>query len=309
MESEILEQLTGMAVFVQVVDTGSFTAAARRLGLDKSAVSKHITRLEMRLATRLLHRTTRALSLTEAGQLLYQSASQSIGALEETRLTLGNMTAEPRGTLKVTTSVAFGRLCIAPLIPEFLARHKELKIRFTLLDRTVDLADEGYDLAIRISNRLADNLVARPLGKVSYVLCAAPAYLAEHPRPRRPADLVKHNCLYYGSGDLTDHWQFIRTTGKKGEKESVQVSSNYVINSSEVIRDALLIGMGIGLLPLYAARDHLEQGRLVPLLSGWEVAGPFGSMAHAVWLPTRHLPPKVRLFVDYLVEKMGDQTA
>ena len=306
MESETLEQLTGMAVFVQVVDTGSFTAAARRLGIDKSAVSKHVSRLEARLASRLLHRTTRALSLTEAGQLLYQSAAQSIGALEEARLALGKLNAEPRGTLRLTTSVAFGRLCIAPLIPEFLARHRELKIRFTLLDRVVDLADEGYDLAIRISTKLADNLVARPLGKVQYLLCAAPAYLAEHPRPRRPADLVKHNCLYYGSGDFTNQWQFRRRRGKEVEKESVQVGSNYEVNSSEVIRDALLTGMGIGLLPLYAAKDYLARGELVPLLPGWQTDGPFGATAYAVWLPTRHLPPKVRLFVDYLVEKMGN---
>lgn len=306
MDGEILEQLTGMAVFVHVVDAGSFTAAAQRLGLNKSAVSKHITRLETRLSTRLLHRTTRALSLTEAGQLLYDSAAQSMGALEEARLALSNMNAEPRGALRVTAPVSFGRLCIAPLVPEFLARHPQLKLRLTLLDRVVDLAEEGYDLAIRVSSRLADNLVARPIGRVDYLLCASPAYLARHGRPRRPADLAQHNCLYYGVGDFSNQWTFVRRKG--GEREAVPVTSNYVVNSSEVICDALSSDVGIGLLPVYTVRQAVADGRLTRLLSGWEVVGPFGSAAHAVWLPTRHLPPKVRLFVDYLVEKMGGRT-
>ncbi|HEX5392212.1 MAG TPA: LysR family transcriptional regulator [Rhodocyclaceae bacterium] len=304
MGTEILEQLNGMAVFVQVVDTGSFTGAARRLGLDKSAVSKHISRLEARLATRLLHRTTRALSLTETGRLLYDSASQSINALEETRLALSNLNAEPQGTLRVTVSVAYGRLCIAPLIPEFLARYPQLKVRLGLLDRMVDLADEGYDMAIRISSKLADGLVAKRLAPVPYLLCASPAYLVAHSRPRQPADLAKHNCLYYGFGEFTDQWQFNRK-GHSAEKASVRVSSNYVVNSSETIRDALLAGMGVGLLPLYAVKEQLERGELIRLLNSWEAAGPFGGAAYAVWLPTRHLPPKVRLFVDFLAEKMA----
>lgn len=303
LDGEILEQLTGMAVFVHVVDAGSFTAAAQRLGLNKSAVSKQITRLETRLATRLLHRTTRALSLTEAGQLLYDSAAQSIGALEEARLALSNLNTEPRGVLRVTAPVSFGRLCIAPLVPEFLARHPQLKLRLTLLDRMVDLADEGYDLAIRVSSRLADHLVARPIGRVSYLLCASPEYLARHGRPRRPADLARHNCLYYGTGDFNHQWTLVRPNG--GGREVIPVTSNFVVNNSEVIFDALFSHMGIGLLPAYTVRKAVADGRLKHLLAGWEVVGPFGNAAHAVWLPTRHLPPKVRLLVDYLVEKMG----
>lgn len=304
MGTEILEQLNGMAIFVQVVESGSFTAAAQRLGLDKSAVSKQVSRLEARLATRLLHRTTRALSLTEAGRLLYASASQSISALEETRLALSNLNEEPRGTLRITASVAYGRLCIAPLIPEFLALHPQLKVRLALLDRMVDLADEGYDVAIRLSAKLSDGLVAKPVADLSYRLCASPAYLAAHTRPRRPADLAGHNCLYYGLGEFSDQWQFMRK-GKAGEKETVRVGSNYVVNSSEAIRDALLAHMGIGLLPDFAVKDALARGDLVPLLPGWDPAGPFGGRAYAVWLPTRHLPPKVRLFVDFLADRLG----
>lgn len=301
MSTEILEQLNGMAIFVHVVDSGSFTGAAQRLGLDKSAVSKQVSRLETRLSTRLLHRTTRALSLTEAGRLLYESASQSINALEETRLALSSLNAEPQGTLRVTASAAYGRLCIAPLIPEFLARHPQLKVRLTLLDRVVDLADEGYDVAIRLSAKLSDGLVAKPVADVPYRLCASPAYLAAHSRPRRPADLARHNCLYYGLGEFSDLWQFTR---KGGEKESVRVGSNYVINSSEAIRDALLAHMGIGLLPDYAVKEALAKGELIQLLSSWQPAGPFGGKAYAVWLPTRHLPPKVRLFVDFLADHL-----
>jgi DNA-binding transcriptional LysR family regulator len=312
MDNDTLDQLGGMAVFVQVVDTGSFTAAGRRLGLDKSAVSKQVSRLEAQLGQKLLHRTTRALSLTEAGQLLYDRAAQSLEALVEARQALGQLAITPSGTLRLTTSVAFGRLCIAPLIPEFLARHPQLKLRCSLLDRTVDLAEEGYDLAIRISPRLADNLVARPLGEVTYRLCASPDYLARHPAVQTPADLMAHNCLYYGNNDFSDKWTFQRGTShglshgqQAAQRDTVQVSSNFVINSSEVIRDAVLRGMGIGLLPLYAVEEALSQGRLCALLPEWEAEGPFGTTAYAVWLPTRHLPLKVRLFVDYLVEKLG----
>jgi len=322
MDNDTLDQLGGMAVFVQVVDTGSFTAAGRRLGLDKSAVSKQVSRLEAQLGQKLLHRTTRALSLTEAGQLLYDRAAQSLEALAEARQALGQLAAAPSGTLRLTTSVAFGRLCIAPLIPEFLARHPQLKLRCSLLDRTVDLAEEGYDLAIRISPRLADNLVARPLGEVTYRLCASPDYLARHPAVQTPADLTAHNCLYYGNNEFSDKWTFQRGTFQQGafqhlaqeqqdaRRETVQVGSNFIINSSEVIRDAVLRGMGIGLLPLYAVEEALNQGRLCVLLPEWEAEGPFGTTAYAVWLPTRHLPLKVRLFVDYLVEKLeGGGTA
>ena len=307
MDNDTLDQLGGMAVFVQVVDTGSFTAAGRRLGLDKSAVSKQVSRLEVQLGQKLLHRTTRALSLTEAGQLLYERAAQSLEALAEARQALGQLAVTPSGTLRLTTSVAFGRLCIAPLIPEFLARHPQLKLRCSLLDRTVDLAEEGYDLAIRISPRLADNLVARPLGEVTYRLCASPDYLARHPAVQVPADLVTHNCLYYGNNDFSDKWTFRRLSHgqQNAQQDTVQVSSNFVINSSEVIRDAVLRGMGIGLLPLYAVEEALDQGHLCALLPEWEAEGPFGTTAYAVWLPTRHLPLKVRLFVDYLVEKLG----
>jgi DNA-binding transcriptional LysR family regulator len=312
MDNDTLDQLGGMAVFVQVVDTGSFTAAGRRLGLDKSAVSKQVSRLEAQLGQKLLHRTTRALSLTEAGQLLYDRAAQSLEALAEARQALGQLAITPSGTLRLTTSVAFGRLCIAPLIPEFLARHPQLKLRCSLLDRTVDLAEEGYDMAIRISPRLADNLVARPLGEVTYRLCASPDYLARHPAVQTPADLTAHNCLYYGNNDFSNKWTFQQRTSQRlalgqqdAQRETVQVGSNFVINSSEVIRDAVLRGMGIGLLPLYAVEEALSQGRLCALLPEWEAEGPFGTTAYAVWLPNRHLPLKVRLFVDYLVEKLG----
>jgi DNA-binding transcriptional LysR family regulator len=202
--------------------------------------------------------------------------------------------------------VAYGRLCIAPLIPEFLARYPQLKVRLGLLDRMVDLADEGYDMAIRISSKLSDGLVAKRLASVPYLLCASPGYLATHPRPRQPADLERHNCLYYGFGEFADQWQFTRK-GRSAEKTSVRVHSNYIVNSSETIRDALLADMGVGLLPLYAVKEQLERGELVRLLTSWEAAGPFGGAAYAVWLPTRHLPSKVRLFVDFLAEKFSSQ--
>ena len=302
-----LDHLSDLAVFVRVVDTQGFSAAARAMGLTKSAISKRINRLEKQLGLRLLQRTTRAMSLTEAGRVLYERGAQGGALLDESARLAAGLVEAPRGTLRVTASVTFGKLCLAPLIPEFLARYPEIELQLTLLDRFVDLVDEGYDVALRLTRTPPDQVVAKALMPVRYRLCAAVDALKGQ-KIETPADLAGHNCLHYGLREFGNEWRFQR--GADGKEEvRVRVTSNVVVNNSEVVRDLLLAGMGIGLVWNYAVDREIADGRLIPLLPEWTPLGPFGQTAYALWLPQTHLPPKIRVFVDFLAERLRETPA
>jgi DNA-binding transcriptional LysR family regulator len=304
LDKSLLEQMEDMAVFALVVEQGSFSGAGRRLDVVKSAVSRRVDRLERSLGVKLLQRSTRALSMTEAGQALHARALQSLALLEEARNELSQFSQAPRRLLRVTASVAFGRLCVAPLLPEFLAAYPELRVQLALLDRMVDLAEEGYDLALRLTRTPPDAVVARPLMPIRYVVCAAPAYL--HGRmPAHPRELAALNCLSYGYQSLADEWAFQRG----GERETVKVRGNVLVNSSEVVRDLMLAGVGVGLVARYAVEAELRAGRLVEALPGWTPAGTFGPTAYALWLPQPHLPPKIRVFVEFLTQRLQTPTS
>ncbi|MFW9611241.1 MAG: LysR family transcriptional regulator [Fluviibacter sp.] len=300
MDKSLLEQIEDIAVFATVVDQGSFSGAGRKLGLAKSAISKRVDRLERALGLRLLQRSTRSLSVTEAGRAIHERAAQSISLLEEARNHASNLIESPRGLIKVTTSVAFGKLCIAPLLSEFLLLFPEIKIQLTLLDRTVDLVEEGFDLAIRLTRSPPGLLVAKPLMPIEYVLCATPSYI-NGKRLRTPADLANLNCLSYGQQELSQAWSF----QKGARKETVKVSGNIVVNSSEVVRDLMLQNVGIGLVARYAVADELSKGSLRVLLPSWKATGLFAQTAFAVWRPQIHLPQKIRVFVDFLQARLA----
>lgn len=300
LDISLLAQIEDIAVFAMVVDHGSFSEAARRLGIAKSAVSRKVDRLERGLGVRLLNRSTRSLSMTEAGRAVHARAVQSLALLEEARNQVANLSEAPRGVLRVTTSVAFGRLCLAPLLPEFLAAYPDVKVQLTLLDRVTDLAEEGFDLAVRLTRSPPDFVVAKPLMQIDYVVCAAPDYLHGR-RVETPQDLAALNCIYYGYSDFDNAWVFQR----EGRREAVRVEGNVVANSSEVVRDLLLAGVGVGLVARYAVDEPLRQGQLRALLNDWEAIGPFGRTAFAIWLPQRHLPPKIRVFVDFLADRLA----
>lgn len=295
MDKSLLEQIEDIAVFATVVDQGSFSGAGRKLGLAKSAISKRVDRLERALGLRLLQRSTRSLSLTEAGRAIHERAAQSISLLEEARNHASNLIESPRGLIKVTTSVAFGKLCIAPMLPEFLRLFPDIQVQLALLDRTVDLVDEGFDLAIRLTRTPSELLVAKPLMAIEHVLCAAPGYMRGK-RLHSPTDLADLNCLSYGHQALSQEWSF----QKGSTKETIKVSGNIVVNSSEVVRDLMLQNVGVGLVARYAVADELQNGRLRELLPGWKPTGSFAQTAFAVWKPQIHLPQKIRVFVDFL---------
>lgn len=302
MDRSLLEQIEDMAVFASVVEYGSFTEAGRRLGIAKSAVSKRVDRLERALGVRLLNRSTRSLSMTEAGRAVQERASQSLALLDEARNCVANLAEAPRGVLRVTASIAFGRLCLAPVLPEFLRAYPELRIQLVLLDRMVDLAEEGFDLAIRLTRTPPDFAVAKPLMPIDYVVCASPDYLQDR-SVQHPSDLAGLNCLSYSHHSLTHEWALVR----EGRRETVKVSGNVAVNSSELVRDLMLSGVGVGLVARYAVAAELRSGALHQLLPDWRPVGPFGQTAYAIWLPQAHLPPKVRVFVDFLHECWLDQ--
>lgn len=304
MDKSLLEQIEDIAVFATVVDQGSFSGAGRKLGLSKSAISKRVDRLEKALGLRLLQRSTRSLSMTEAGSAIHERAIQSISMLEEARNHASNLTESPQGLIKVTTSVAFGKLCIAPLLSEFLLLFPEIKIQLALLDRNVDLVEEGFDLAIRLTRSPPELLVAKPLMPIEYILCASPRYI-KGKRIKTPSDLAKLNCLSYGHQELTQEWSF----QNEAKREAVKVSGNIAVNSSEVIRDLMLNDIGVGLVASYAVADELSTGKLLKLLPSWKPTGGFAQTAFAIWKPQVHLPHKVRVFVDFLQDRLTQQSA
>lgn len=303
-----VENLAGMAVFARVAEAKSFSGAARRLGVSKSAVSKQVARLERSLKARLINRTTRRLSLTEVGAAFYEHCARMLAEAEAAELSVSRLYAEPRGLLKVTAPAAFGHLHIAPAIPDFIERHPDVAVQIVMNDRTVDLAEEGFDVAIRMTRERAPNVVARLLAPVRWAVCAAPAYLKRHEAPRSPRDLERHNCLFYSFLDYSflessSEWRFTDNAGET----AVRVAGNFTVNNSEALREAVLRGLGVALLPTFTVGADLRDGRLQQVLAEYRAHGTFGSDVYAVYLPTRYLSPKVRAFVDFFVERFAPE--
>lgn len=296
-----LELLSNMVVFARVVEAHSFTEAARRLGSTKSAVSKQITRLETELGTQLLNRTTRRLSLTEAGHAFYAYCARIISDAEEAQRAVGELRGYPKGTLRVAAPPAFGRLHLMPGVVGFMRRYPDLEVEFTLTDRPVALAEDGFDLAVRIVEEPGEHMVARALAPIRWVVCATPAYLAAHGEPASPADLAGHNCLSYATTPLDDQWRFRGPGGESG----VRVHGDFRVNNNEALREVVLADHGIALLPTYVVWQDLQAGRLRRLLADATALGRFGRHIHFIYLPSRFIAPKVRAFVDYFIEYCG----
>jgi DNA-binding transcriptional LysR family regulator len=295
-----MENLTAMAVFAKVVEEKSLSGAARELGLSKSSVSKLLARLEKSLGARLLNRTTRQMSPTEAGAAFYDHCARIVEELEEAKLAVSRLHSEPRGVLKISTSVAFGTLHIAPLFSDFLTRYPEVKVDMTINDRFVDLADEGYDVAIRIAKDPGLNIVARKLAPVHRKLCGTPDYFARRGVPQAAADLADHNCLTYTYVHPKNLW---RLQGPGGDI-SVPVSGNLRLNDDEALWQAVLGGLGIAALPTFIVGKDIQAGRLRSVLSDYALPE---QDVYAVYLPTRHLSAKVRAFIDFLLERFGPE--
>ena len=292
-----MDNTSEMGVFVRVVEAGNFSAAARELRLTPSAVSKLIGRLEERLGARLLNRTTRRVSLTEEGRTFYQRCTPILAAIDEAERAVTELHGVPRGLLKVNASTAFGQYHIEPLIPDFLARYPDLRIQLTLSESLVNLVEEEVDVAIRIIAQLPDSsLIARKLGSARRMVVASPAYLERHGVPRTPGDLKDHNCLRLSTATHFNQWEF---KGPDGPRR-IEVGGNFEVNNATGLHNAALVGLGLIRAADFVVAADVQSGRLVPVLADYETH--IETNIYAVYPHNRHLSPKVRAFVDMLVD-------
>ncbi len=295
-----MESLTDIAVFVRVVDSGSFTAAAARLNISKSVVSKYVSRLEDALGARLLNRTTRRLSLTEAGRVFYERSRKGLADIEDARAEVLRLQSEPRGTLRINVPMSFGILHVAPALPEFFKRYPNVTVDMNLDDRKIDVIEEGFDVSVRISDLPDSSLVAKRIAPCRHVIVAAPAYLAQYGTPRTPDDLRNHNIFTYRYQESALNWHF-QAPGNK--QISVAVSGSLMMNSSLAIRASLLEGMGITRTPTFVVGKDVQNGLLTPLLQDYKI---LESTIFLVYPQRRHLSPKVRVFVDFMVQRISE---
>ena len=294
-----VDRLTDVAVFVRVVELGSFTRAADALGVSKAVVSKYVSRLEQRLGARLLHRTTRRLTLTEPGAALYRRSLGALAELAEAENEVAQLTGAPRGVLRVSAPTYFGSVTLAPVLKEFCARYPEVSLDLDLDDRFVDLVKERFDLAVRIGAMTDSSLVARRLAPCPLVVVGAPAYFARRGVPRTPADLRDHDCLTYSISRVPNEWRFREP---RGRWVAVTIRGSLRCNNDFALKQAALDGLGIVMFPSFFAEREIAEGRLQPVLAGYDT----GELSlNVVYASRRHPLPKARVFVDFLVERFG----
>lgn len=294
-----MNEFSNLHLFVRVVEEGSFSAAARFLGITPSAVSRQVSQLEDELGARLFHRTTRKQSLTETGEIYLRHAHRIVADLEEARLAVRRLADTPSGSLHVTAEADFAVAYIAPILPEFLERYPEVHLRLSMSAGRMDLVDSGIDLAIRIGHLDDSSFIARKIAESRAELFASPAYLAMHGQPTHPRELEAHSCLSFRTGAGKNHWRFMLPEGPI----DVPISSRLRANSLVFLRSLALSAQGIVMIPNWVVRDEVESGRLVTLLNDFPIEPPSAPI-NAVFAHNRHLAPKVRAFVDFLAERL-----
>lgn len=292
-----MDRLRAFEVFATVVAKASFTKAADALETSPANVTRYVNELEAHLATRLLNRSSRKLSLTESGAALYERCKSILDDVSEAEAIASSAALQPRGTLRINAGVTFGIRHLAHLWPGFMTRYPEIELDIDLIDRVVDMVEEGYDLAIRVTATPSPpNLVARKLATSRNVLCAAPSYLAQHRAPQTPADLAQHRCLGFSYAATGDDWHF---TDPAGKPVRIKVNCAFHTNSGDTLREVALAGQGIIRPAAFLVGEDLRAGRLVQLLPDYPLAD---TDLLAVYPSRRHLSAKVRVMIDYLAE-------
>ncbi|KIA81265.1 LysR family transcriptional regulator [Chromobacterium amazonense] len=291
-----MDRFSEIRAFVSVAELGSFVAAADRLELSRAMVTKLVAALENRLGARLMHRTTRKLSLTEAGETYLAQAGSLLAELDELDARLSHGASEPVGRLRLSAPVSFGMRYLGAIIGGFHKRHPRIEVELNLNDRRVDLVEEGFDLALRVSNLTDSTLVARRLAQIRDLVAASPDYLARHGTPRHPAELAEHQCLLYALTAQPNIWDY---RGPDGSQDKVRVKGALRANNGDVLTDAAVHGMGVVLQPRFLLEKALADGSLVPVLQEYDWHCLDLSVVYPV---RRHVPGKVRVFVEYLEE-------
>jgi len=299
----MMDKLSDIAVFVQVIDSGSFTAAADKLEMSRSVISKYVSRLEERLGVRLLNRTTRRLSLTEAGHVLYKGSLRGIEEIDAAETEVTRLQKTPRGRLRINTPMSFGILHIAPAIADFQSQYPDVSVEMNLEDRQVNLVEEGYDLAIRIAELPDSSLIARRLGPCRHVLCASADYLQQHGTPRQPEELEHHRVLTFGFHSSPRELQLVNPQGRH---LSVALNSKIHMNNSLALREAVLNDAGIVLIPTFIVGADIQQGRLKPVLTNYKM---MELSIYAVYPQRKLLSPKVRAFIEFMESRIGREPA
>ena len=296
-----MDRFADMQMLVSVVEAGSISAAAERLTLAKSAVSRRLAELEARLGVSLIHRTTRRLNLTDSGRAYYARCVAILADVEEAESAVSQAHSALKGTLKVALPLSFGLLHLSPLIQAFMTEHPDVRFEIDFNDRQIDLMQEGFDLAIRIATLEDSSLIARRLAPIRHLVCASPGYLARHGTPHAAADLARHVCLAYSNVRDPGLWSY---RGPGGESAQVRVPVRLAASSGEFLMQAALAGEGLVLLPSFYVHETLRTGQLLPLLTDhvWpELA------AYAVYPPTRHLSSRARAFIDFLADRLAGE--
>jgi DNA-binding transcriptional LysR family regulator len=288
-------------IFVAVIEHGGFTNAAQVLGVSKSAVSKRIRQLEQHLGVKLLQRTTRKISLTEAGEHYFAHAKLAHSAAKDAEDAVTQLQGEPQGRLRINAPMSFGRLHLAPLIPKFLGLYPKINLDLVMDDKQIDLVSGGFDVAIRAGILPDSNLIARQLTPLHSVICASPSYIEKNGAPSMPHDLKHHNCLLYSYSSQLNSWTF------KDQHQSctVEINGNYQVNNSEALKEALLQGLGIARLPTFVAGPYIESGALIHLLPNYDMPK---IAIYALFLERQYMPAKVRAFIDFSIKHLGGTT-
>jgi len=296
-----MDHFGAISVFLSVVEGKSFSVGAERLGISKSAASKRITLLEQQLGVKLLHRTTRKLSLTEAGTRYLEHAHKAQNAARDARDAVAELQGEPQGMLRINAPMSFGRLHIAPLVPRFLKKFPKINMDLVMNDKAVNLIEDGYDISIHAGGLQNSSLISRKLMPLHSVICASPQYVEQFGSPLTPTELSQHNCISYSYSDQAAEWTFLKG---KSEPLKVTVHGNYQVNNSEALCEALLHGLGIARLPTFVAGHYIKQKRLVPLLSAYRLPPAY---LYALFPDRNFLPAKVRAFIDFSVHAFGTE--
>lgn len=293
-----MDKLAAMQAFARVVAAGSYAEAARRLGLTRSAVSKAVNELEQDLKVRLLDRTTRRVTPTEAGLAYYERCLAILAQVEETEAQISRLHDEPKGTLRVNAPMSFGMMYLGAAVSDFMRRYADLKVELTLSDRFVDPLEEGVDVTIRIGELQDSSLIARRLSATPMLLVAAPDYIAAHGEPQLPRDIAGHRALIYGHSTTAQRWKL----AQDGAALAVPINGCLASNNGDILRDAAVAGLGIALLPLFLVCDALRAGSLRTIMSSH---APPPLDIHALYAPNRYLAAKTRVFIDHLVDRFG----
>jgi len=287
--------------FIQIVNSGTITAAAAQLQLAKSAVSRRLAEMEEQLGVELFHRSTRKLSLTDSGRGFYQRCVQILEDLTEAEHSVSQLHQEIRGQIKVAAPLSFGVMHLGPAIIDFQRQHPGITFDIDFNDRQVDLIQEGFDVGIRIAKLKDSSLMARRIAELSIVACASPDYLREHGEPKTPEELQQHSCIVYSYNPRPDQWEF---RDKHDKLTSVRINKVIMANNGEFMRDAAVAGLGIIRQPTFIAYEHIAAGKLVPILQNYNM---IMINAYAIYPPTRHLSRRVRQFVDFLADRFKGQ--